>query len=173
LSAYNEGANIRTAVECALEVLQDIAQRYEVIIVNDGSRDNTGETAQELVTNYYPHIRLLTHIKNHGYGAALRNGFSHAKYSLLFYTDSDNQFDISELKAFVPLMSRYDMVTGFRVYRYDPCSALNDLMDLQPHCGCALEDRASNVVVEFVPSMPASSLVPTASATPTTPSTES
>jgi dolichol-phosphate mannosyltransferase len=65
-------------------------------------------------------VRLLNHVRNRGYGAALRTGFAAAHYDLVFFTDSDNQFDISELEHFLPLMRQYDIVTGFRVYRYDP-----------------------------------------------------
>lgn len=120
LPAYNEEANIPTAVNRALAVLPGMARRFEVIIVDDGSRDRTGEVARALVSKHYPTVRVLTHIKNRGYGAGLRTGFAAAKYDLIFFTDSDNQFDISELEHFLPLMRHYDIVTGFRVYRYDP-----------------------------------------------------
>jgi glycosyltransferase involved in cell wall biosynthesis len=120
LPAYNEEANIGRAVNRALAVLPDMAKQYEVIVVNDGSRDKTGEVAQTLACKHYPHVRLLNHKQNQGYGAGLRTGFAAARYDLVFFTDSDNQFDISELKHFLPLMRQYDIVTGFRVYRYDP-----------------------------------------------------
>lgn len=120
LPAYNEEENISTAVNRALSVLPDIAQQYEVIVVNDGSRDKTRDVAQTLTCEHYPNVRLLNHVRNHGYGAALRTGFAAARYDLVFFTDSDNQFDISELEHFLPLMRQYDIVTGFRVYRYDP-----------------------------------------------------
>jgi glycosyltransferase involved in cell wall biosynthesis len=119
LPAFNEEANISVIVGKTLAFLPEVAKEYEVIIVNDGSADRTGEVAKELARHGYPRVRLLNHIKNQGYGAALRNGFSHARYGLVFFTDSDNQFDITELKYFLPLMSQYDIVTGFRVYRYD------------------------------------------------------
>jgi glycosyltransferase involved in cell wall biosynthesis len=118
--AYNEEANIETAVRRAQAVLAELVPDYEVIVVNDGSRDRTGAIAQALVSEYYPHVRLLNHVQNRGYGAALRTGFSQARHGLIFFTDSDNQFDVSELQYFLPLMNRYDIMTGFRVYRYDP-----------------------------------------------------
>jgi glycosyltransferase involved in cell wall biosynthesis len=120
LPAYNEEANISRAVRRALATIPDMARQYEVIVVNDGSRDKTGEVAQALTCERYPNVRLLNHKRNQGYGAALRTGFAAARYELVFFTDSDNQFDISELKHFLPLMRQYDIVTGFRVYRYDP-----------------------------------------------------
>jgi glycosyltransferase involved in cell wall biosynthesis len=120
LPAYNEEANISTAVNRALVLLPGIAKQFEVIVVNDGSGDKTGEVARALTRKHYPEVRLLSHIRNQGYGAALRTGFAAARYDLVFFTDSDNQFDISELEHFLPLMRQYDIVTGFRVYRYDP-----------------------------------------------------
>lgn len=119
LPAYNEEANIKRAVEQAVEVGSRLADPFEVIVVDDGSRDHTGAVVQEMIRKDPAHIRLLTHKPNQGYGAALRTGFEHARYNLVFFTDSDNQFDISELEYFIPLMSDYEMVTGFRVYRYD------------------------------------------------------
>lgn len=119
LPAYNEEANIAVAVSRALDVLPVVAGQYEVLVVNDGSSDKTSDVAQALVTMHYPRVRLINHIANTGYGSALRTGFGHARYELIFFTDSDNQFDISEIQYFLPMMSRYDIVTGFRVYRYD------------------------------------------------------
>lgn len=119
LPAYNEQANIKRAVEQAVETGSRLAAPFEVIVVDDGSKDRTGAIVEEMIRKDPAHIRLLTHKPNQGYGAALRTGFEHARYNLVFFTDSDNQFDISELEYFLPLMSDYEMVTGFRVYRYD------------------------------------------------------
>jgi dolichol-phosphate mannosyltransferase len=120
LPAYNEEANITQAVERAVQVLPGLAEEWEVIVVDDGSIDGTAAVAERLVAEHYPRVRLLQHKVNEGYGAALRTGFDRARYDLLFYTDSDNQFDISELAYALPMMSGYDVVVGFRVYRYDP-----------------------------------------------------
>ncbi len=119
LPAFNEEESIATAVDRTLATLREVARQDEVIVVNDGSRDRTAEVVQELARRHYPCVRLLNHIQNRGYGAALRTGFGHARYGLVFFTDSDNQFDIAELKYFLPLMEGYDIATGFRVYRYD------------------------------------------------------
>jgi dolichol-phosphate mannosyltransferase len=120
LPAYNEEANITRAVERAVEVLPGLAEEWEVIVVDDGSVDETAAVTERLVADHYPRVRLLQHKVNEGYGAALRTGFNCARHDLLFYTDADNQFDISELEYALPMMSGYDVVVGFRVYRYDP-----------------------------------------------------
>jgi len=119
LPAYNEATNIRLAVERAVVAASRLATEYEVIVVDDGSHDGTGSVVEALMRRGRSHIRLITHKPNLGYGAALRTGFKHSRYDLVFFTDSDNQFDISELEYFIPLMADYEMVTGFRVYRYD------------------------------------------------------
>jgi glycosyltransferase involved in cell wall biosynthesis len=119
LPARNEAANIRTAVEKGLAVAAGLARDYEVIVVDDGSRDSTSHEVETLARRHYPRVRLVKHEVNLGYGAALRTGFKHSRFGLVFFTDSDNQFDMSELEYFMPMMSDHDMITGFRVYRYD------------------------------------------------------
>ena len=119
LPAYNEEANIGPMVDAALEVLPSLADDYEVIIVDDGSRDATVSVAKDLVDRHHPAVRLLAHDGNQGYGVAIRTGFQHARAGLVFYTDADRQFDIAELEYFLPLARQNDLVIGFRVYRYD------------------------------------------------------
>jgi glycosyltransferase involved in cell wall biosynthesis len=119
LPARNEGSNIAAAVEKSMVIARRLSTRYEVIVVDDGSTDGTGHAVESLARQHYPQVRLVTHPENQGYGAALRTGFRESRYELVFFTDSDNQFDVSELEYFMPMMSDYDMVTGFRVYRYD------------------------------------------------------
>jgi dolichol-phosphate mannosyltransferase len=119
LPAYNEEPNIESAVARCVEVLPNLTRDFEVIVVDDGSSDGTAEVAQQLVDRHHPHVRMLRHTRNLGYGAAIANGFQNARLELLFYTDADNQFDVGELEWFLPLMDQYDVVVGFRVYRYD------------------------------------------------------
>jgi glycosyltransferase involved in cell wall biosynthesis len=92
---------------------------YEIIVVDDGSVDGTADAVQRLVDLHHPRVRLLRHRRNLGYGAAIANGFRHARGDLLFYTDADNQFDVAEIRWFLPLLNSVDVVVGFRVYRYD------------------------------------------------------
>jgi glycosyltransferase involved in cell wall biosynthesis len=120
LPARNEVANIAKAVESSLAVARRLTVRHEVIVVDDGSRDGTGAVVEGLARQHYPRVRLVTHPVNQGYGAALRTGFEHARFGLVFFTDSDNQFDVGEIRSLLPLMADHDLVTGFRVNRNDP-----------------------------------------------------
>lgn len=124
LPAFNEEENIEAAALKMLETLKTLPfPDYEVIIVNDGSRDRTGEIGDALAAQH-PQIRVIHHPTNLGYAQALRTGFTNAKSDLIFYTDSDNQFDVRELKNFIAPIEDYDMVCGFRIYRYDPFTRL-------------------------------------------------
>lgn len=119
LPAYNEEQNVGPMVDRALEVLPAMAEEYEVLLVDDGSSDRTAEVGTDLVHQHHPRVRLLRHTRNLGYGAAIRTGFEHASHDLVFYSDSDRQFDLGELEYFLPLAADNDVVIGFRVYRYD------------------------------------------------------
>jgi glycosyltransferase involved in cell wall biosynthesis len=119
LPAYNEEPNIESAVGRCLDVLPRLVRDFEVIVVDDGSSDGTADLMQRLVEEHHPRVRMLRHKRNLGYGAAIANGFQEARSDLVFYTDSDHQFDVGELEWFLPLIEEYDVVVGFRVYRYD------------------------------------------------------
>lgn len=120
LPAYNEVENVGVAVERTIGALASLAAEDEVIVVDDGSSDGTADAVLPLLEAHPGRVRLFRHLDNLGYGAAIRTGFHNAKGDLIFYTDADNQFDIAELKSFLPLISEHDIVVGFRVYRYDP-----------------------------------------------------
>jgi dolichol-phosphate mannosyltransferase len=119
LPAYNEELNIEGAIEDACEVAAWASPAWEVIVVDDGSRDTTAQRVTRIIKSQ-PRVRLISFPENRGYGAALRAGFHAARGDLIFYTDSDRQFDLSELRYFLPVMDRTDVAIGFRVYRYDP-----------------------------------------------------
>ena len=117
--AYNDAASIVPLVRCALDVLPKLTNDYEVIVVNDGSRDATGELLDRLAEGL-PRLRVIHHEVNRGYGAALRTGFTQASKDLIFYTDGDGQYDVSELPALLPLMNDdVDVVNGYKISRSD------------------------------------------------------
>jgi cellulose synthase/poly-beta-1,6-N-acetylglucosamine synthase-like glycosyltransferase len=118
LPAYNEEALIESTVRTAVETLARWDLEFEVVVVNDGSKDRTGEIVEALAASD-KRIRLIPHAVNHGYGAALVTGFESARNELIFFMDSDGQFDISELATFLPLMERYDTIWGYRGDRQD------------------------------------------------------
>lgn len=113
--AYNDEGNIGKVTKTAVSVLESMGVDYEVIIVHDGSPDGTGTVADELAL-LYPKVRVIHHAINLGYGAALKTGFTTARKEYVFYTDGDNQFDIEEMRKFVPLagLGLSDLVVGFR-----------------------------------------------------------
>jgi glycosyltransferase involved in cell wall biosynthesis len=117
--AYNEENNIMSTVIAASSAIAPLFKDYEIIIINDGSKDGTARIIDGLA-NSDPHIKAIHHPMNKGYGAALRTGFKEAKNELVFFSDGDGQFDISEIKKLLPLIDGADMVIGFRLKRQDP-----------------------------------------------------
>jgi glycosyltransferase involved in cell wall biosynthesis len=125
LPAYDEEENIEKATRDMAAVLASLGLReWEVIVVNDGSRDRTGEICDRLAAEDPQHVRVIHHRPNRGYAEALKSGFTSARQQLIFYTDSDNQFDVKELKHLLPLAEAADIVCGFRIYRFDPLTRL-------------------------------------------------
>ncbi|MCM2372578.1 glycosyltransferase [Aporhodopirellula aestuarii] len=118
LPAWNESEVILTAINEADEALRKITDRFEIIVVDDGSTDTTASIVEQ-VSRTNPSVRLMRHSPNQGYGAALRSGFAAAVNDLVAFTDADCQFDLSELDRFVLLSRRYDIVCGYRIDRKD------------------------------------------------------
>ena len=119
LPALNEEANIDAAVTRATEVATRHCTDHEVIVVDDGSTDSTAAIVERLAADD-PRIRLIKHEVNQGYGGALKSGFLAATMDLVFFTDSDNQFDLDELGIFIDLIQSVDVVAGYRIKRRDP-----------------------------------------------------
>lgn len=118
--AYNDAGTIASLVVLADKTCRQLTDDYEVIVINDGSPDHTGDILSELAAKY-PNLRVVTHQKNKGYGGALRSGFDHATKDLIFYTDGDAQYDARELALLVPLMTDdVDVVNGYKISRSDP-----------------------------------------------------
>lgn len=117
--AYNEEKNIAVTVTYAIRVLKDLKiPQWEILIIDDGSKDKTGQIADDLAKKY-SNIKAIHQI-NGGYGMALRTGFANAKYDLVAYTDSDGQFDFSEITNFFDKLDEADVIYGYRIKRNDP-----------------------------------------------------
>ncbi len=115
---YNEEANVENTTRAALRAVQRIADDYEIIIVDDGSRDRTGEIADRLAAEL-PNVRAVHNRPNLGYGGALQRGFRAATKPWVFYTDGDGQFDFDEIERLLPLLDRFDIVSAYRLDRQD------------------------------------------------------
>ena len=117
--AYNEEENIAAAVAQARAVLSAAAEEYEIIVVNDGSRDGTGGIVDRL-SKEDPHVRAVHHDPNRGYGAALISGIRAARYEWIFFTDADLQFRLEEIHLLIEHSKLYPVVIGYRSPRRDP-----------------------------------------------------
>jgi glycosyltransferase involved in cell wall biosynthesis len=115
---YNEQDNVARTVEQALAVLRKLNADFEIVIVDDGSSDATGQIADE-ISRRDSRVKVVHHHPNLGYGAALQSGFKAATKELVFYTDGDGQFDINEMPLLLPLTERYDIVSCYRLNRQD------------------------------------------------------
>jgi glycosyltransferase involved in cell wall biosynthesis len=119
LPAWNEGDNIGDAIDGAVRALERLCRRYEVVVVDDGSTDDTAALVGAWSARNSS-VRLVKHPRNLGYGAALRSGFRAARMDHVFFTDADLQFDLSELALLLPHTRRHDIVCGYRHARQDP-----------------------------------------------------
>jgi glycosyltransferase involved in cell wall biosynthesis len=118
--ALNDSGTIASMVIRAVKAAAELTPDYEVIVVNDGSTDATAEIADELARTY-PHVRVVHHPANRGYGGALQTGFRSATKDLIFYTDGDAQYDPGELSALWAKMTPdADLVNGYKIDRSDP-----------------------------------------------------
>jgi glycosyltransferase involved in cell wall biosynthesis len=121
--AHDEEANLEGLVDEALAMLPSLADTFEIIAVDDGSRDGTPALADSLAARHPGVVRAVHHPTNLGYGAALRSGFAAARYELIAFTDGDRQFkvaDIGRLTARMAAADAPDAVVGFRIKRADP-----------------------------------------------------
>jgi len=116
---YNERQNISVLLEEACRVIPELGFKdYEILIVDDGSRDGCDQIVEEWA-HRNPHIRLVRHPHNLGYGAALRTGFTQASRDIVFYTDCDLPADLQEIRRALPLLRQADLVIGYRIKRYE------------------------------------------------------
>lgn len=156
LPAHNEEPNIRTVVEEAAQVLPTAFSSYEIVVVNDGSKDRTLEIAEALHSED-PNVKVVNHPVNRGYGAALTSGFNAATGDFIMFMDSDRQFDINDIQLLKPFVQDYDIVAGYRIKRNDPAhrllnakifgTAVRVLFDIKVRdIDCAFKIMHSNVL---------------------------
>jgi glycosyltransferase involved in cell wall biosynthesis len=121
--AHNEEANVRGLVDEALETLPAIAETFEIVIVDDGSRDATGAIADELAAAHPGVVRAVHHPTNLGYGSALLSGFRAARHEFVAFTDGDRQFRVADLARLAERLAEPDQpdaIVGYRIKRADP-----------------------------------------------------
>src|SRR3972149_8880937 len=121
LPCYNEEKNVKKSVLDVKKVLQSISGKWEVVIVDDGSKDKTGEIADNLASQFKPNVQVVHNKPNKGYGGALKTGFESSKYEWVAFADSDGQFDYSEIVKFINKQKEEDadLVLGIRKNRAD------------------------------------------------------
>jgi len=156
--AHNEADNIEGLVTEALAVLPTLAEQFEIICVDDGSRDATPRIADHLAATH-PQVRVVHHAVNQGYGAALRSGFAASRFELVSFLDGDRQFHVEDLGRLLERLAGADtpdVVVGYRLRRADPPIrliyarayrlALRIFFGLKvrdPDCACKLFRRAA------------------------------
>jgi len=121
--AHNEEANLEGLVEEALETLPSLADTFEIIAVDDGSRDGTPALADVLAARHPDVVRAVHHPTNLGYGAALRSGFGAARFEIVTFTDGDRQFKVADIERLIARLAEADapdVVVGYRIQRADP-----------------------------------------------------
>ncbi|GAC1647348.1 MAG: hypothetical protein NVS4B12_15030 [Ktedonobacteraceae bacterium] len=118
MPAHNEEVAIAATMRSVIDAVSLWTQDFEIIVVNDGSKDSTRTILEEIAAEE-PRVRIINHEENKGYGAALVSGFEAASKDLVFFMDSDGQFDICDLERFFPLIGEYDAVLGYRMHRQD------------------------------------------------------
>jgi glycosyltransferase involved in cell wall biosynthesis len=118
LPSHNEEANVERVVAGFLAELPRVAEAYEVVVVDDGSRDRTGEIADRLAAEN-PHVLVVHHAKNLGYGGAVNSGLRSGTQPFVLLSDGDGQFDPAEMSKLTSRIENYDVVIGRRVRRAD------------------------------------------------------
>lgn len=116
--AYNEELNLENTIEKAIPVIKTVASKFEVIIIDDGSKDRTGEIAKNLAKKY-TFIKVVQYLPNRGYGAAFKSGIYNSQYEWIAFTDADGQFDFAELTKFIDKQNETnaDLVIGYYLKR--------------------------------------------------------
>jgi glycosyltransferase involved in cell wall biosynthesis len=118
--AYNDAGSMGKLIKKVASLPPELTDDYEIVVVNDGSADGTGDLLNRLA-HEYPFLKVIHHVVNRGYGAALITGFANCSKDLIFYTDGDGQYDVEELPLLLKaLRSGVDAVNGYKISRSDP-----------------------------------------------------
>lgn len=119
---YNEEANIEATINKAIPIIKKTAKDWEIVIVNDGSKDKTGLLAEKLVKKYGSNLKVINHPVNRGYGAAFKSGLYASRYKWIAFTDADGQFDFSEIDKLIQTQQKTqsDLVIGYYLKRQVP-----------------------------------------------------
>ncbi len=117
---YNDERSISKLIDDAHELLPTLTKKFEVIVVDDGSHDGSPKVLREYKKKYPKTFRPIFHAKNKGYGGALKDGFKNSRYDLVFYTDGDGQYDVTELPLLYSLMTKdVNFINGIKMERQD------------------------------------------------------
>ena len=119
IPAFNEEESLEDVVLDSLKIAKDISEKFEIIVINDGSEDRTGKIADRLAEEH-SNVRVIHHPHNRGFGSTQQTGFANARYEYLTLVPADKQFDVRCLRKFTYLIPECDVVAGYRVKRKDP-----------------------------------------------------
>ena len=114
--AYYDENTVEPLARASVDAARELTDDFEIIVVDDASPDRTGEIADRLAREI-PQVRVIHHPTNRGVGQAMISGWRGATKDYVFYTDGDAQYDVSELKLFMPYVKDYDLIVGYRIKR--------------------------------------------------------
>lgn len=118
LPAFNEEKNIGLVINQVLKFVPKISQKFEILIIDDGSIDHTADEVKK-ISQLHSQVKLIQHPHNQGYGAALKSGFYNSRYAYITYMDGDRQFDFTDLNKLIEKIDQADLVIGYRIKRAD------------------------------------------------------
>lgn len=170
MPAHNESENLRWLLPRVREALPGIAERYNVVIADDGSTDGTARIVADLAGELGLSVRVVRHERKSGYGAAVGDGLALADLDYAAFTDADGQFDPADLSRLVPLLKDHDLVGGWRQQRQDPAfrsvisGVFNRLVLLVfrlrvRDVNCALKIIRTDMLKRFLPLQARSALI--------------
>lgn len=125
---YNDEKTVERVTKKSIEVLRKLTNDYEVLIINDGSPDRSGELADEIARKNPGAVRVIHHDSNKGYGTSVREGLKHAKHDWVCFTDGDDEYDVYDLLKMYPLRKHYNLIITFRYVKV--YSGLRQLISL-------------------------------------------